>query len=195
MLRALLLAPPGAGKGTQGELLSERFGVRHVATGELFRRHIADETPVGVEAKAFVDAGELVPDDLVTGLVVDSLDADPPLEEFILDGFPRTLAQARAGYEWGTSVGRTFTAVIMLEVPTEELVARLMERGRSSRRSDDGDVEVIRHRLDVYESNTAPLIDYYETRDILLRIDGTGTIDDVAGRIAAELNSSGIRPD
>ncbi len=186
MLRVLLLAPPGAGKGTQGSLLSDRFGIPHLATGDLFRQHIAEATPVGVEAKSYVDAGNLVPDDVVTDLVISSIYTDPPLKEYILDGFPRTLAQARAGYEWARSTGRTFTAVIMLEVPDGELVSRLVERGRQSGRSDDS-IDVIHHRLQVYATNTAPLIDFYVGRGILHRVDGTGSIETVAQRVNHEL--------
>ncbi|MEO6651985.1 MAG: adenylate kinase [Ilumatobacteraceae bacterium] len=191
MVRVLLLAPPGAGKGTQGSLLSHRFGIPHLATGDLFRHHIADATPVGVEAKAYVDVGKLVPDDLVTDLVITTLDTHPPMEGFILDGFPRTLAQARVAYEWARSTGRTFTAVIMLEVPDGELVSRLVERGRQSGRSDDS-LEVIHHRLRVYATHTAPLIEFYEARGILHRVDGTGTISVVAQRINHELTQSGL---
>ncbi len=192
MVRVLLLAPPGAGKGTQGSLLSDRFGIPHLATGDLFRHHIAEATPVGVEAKAYVDAGKLVPDDLVTDLVISSIDTDPPLEEYILDGFPRTLAQARVAYEWARSTGRTFTAVIMLEVPVGELVSRLVERGHESGRSDDS-IDVIHRRLDVYATHTAPLIEFYDARGILHRVDGTGAIDAVAQRINHELTQAGFR--
>lgn len=191
MVRLLLLAPPGAGKGTQGSLLADRFGIPHLATGDLFRHHIAEATAVGVEAKAYVDAGKLVPDDVVTDLVISSIDTDPPLEEYILDGFPRTLTQARVAYEWARSTGRTFTAVIMLEVPVEELVSRLVDRGRQIGRSDDS-LEVIHHRLQVYATHAAPLIEFYDGRGILHRVDGTGTIETVAQRIDNELTQSGF---
>lgn len=191
MFRVLLLAPPGAGKGTQGSMLSERFGIPHLATGDLFRHHIEEATPVGVEAKAYVDAGELVPDELVTDLVLGSLDTDPPLSEYILDGFPRTLPQARVAFEWARSTGRTFTAVIMLEVPVGELVTRLIDRGRESGRSDDS-IDVIHHRLHEYGTRTAPLIEFYESRGILHRVDGTGSIEDVAQRIDVELANAGF---
>lgn len=188
MFRALLLAPPGAGKGTQGERLAERHGVLHLATGDILREHVREGTELGRAAKQHMDEGELVPDDLVIRMILDRIggDGSEPLREFILDGFPRTLPQAKAAYEWGRAYGRTFDAVIMLEVPEDELVRRLLERGRQSGRSDDSE-KVIRNRLRVYEENTAPLVDFYEDRGILLRVDGTGSVDEVTERIEAGL--------
>lgn len=189
MFRALLLAPPGAGKGTQGERLAERHGVPHLATGDLLRDHVSRGTDLGQQARSHMDAGRLVPDDLVIDMVLRKIGGDGQdgiMEDFLLDGFPRTLAQARFAYEWGTQFKRTFHAVIMLEVPEDELVRRLVQRGQEQGRSDDTE-DVIRNRLAVYEENTAPLVDFYEARGILLRIDGTGTVDEVTERIEAEL--------
>ncbi|WP_436795866.1 adenylate kinase [Actinospongicola halichondriae] len=182
MFRALLLAPPGAGKGTQGERLAERHGVPHLATGDLLRDHVARNTELGQAAKEHMDAGGLVPDDLVISMVNEALGGRQPREDFLLDGFPRTLPQAEGAYEWGRNKNRTFHAVIMLDVPEDELVRRLVERGRDSGRSDDTE-DVIRNRLRIYEENTAPLIDFYEERGILLRIDGLGTVDEVTERV------------
>lgn len=186
MFRALLLAPPGAGKGTQGQRLAERHGVPHLATGDILRDHVARGTELGRRAKEFMDQGALVPDALVIDMILECLGGTAPLQEFLLDGFPRTLRQARAAYEWGRAMERTFDAVIMLEVPEDELVRRLLTRGRQAGRSDDT-AEVIRHRLQVYEENTAPLVEFYEGRGILVRIDGTGTVDEVTARIEADL--------
>lgn len=182
MFRALLLAPPGAGKGTQGERLAERHGVPHLATGDLLREHVANGTELGIAAKEHMDAGGLVPDDLVISMVTEALGGRTPIENFLLDGFPRTLAQAKGAYEWGQRKNRTFDVVIMLDVPEDELVRRLVERGQASGRSDDTE-DVIRNRLHVYEENTAPLIDFYDERGILVRIDGLGTVDEVTERI------------
>jgi adenylate kinase len=187
VFRALLLAPPGAGKGTQGERLAARHGVPHLATGDLLRDHVARGTDLGREAKAHMDAGRLVPDHLVIDMVLRRISGDgEPLEDFLLDGFPRSLAQARFAYEWGVQNKRTFHAVIMLEVPEDELVRRLVQRGKETGRSDDTE-DVIRNRLAVYEDSTAPLIGFYEARGILLRVDGTGTVDEVTERIEAGL--------
>ena len=187
MFRALLLAPPGAGKGTQGEQLAQRHGVPHLAAGDILRRHVAEGTELGLAAKEHMDRGGLVPDGLVIDMILDRLGGDEPLEDFLLDGFPRTVRQARAAFEWGSAMGRTFDAVIMLEVPEPELVRRLVERGEASGRSDDTE-DVIRQRLLVYEENTAPLVDYYDDRGILLRVDGTGSVDEVTERIEAGLS-------
>lgn len=187
MFRALLLAPPGAGKGTQGERLAERHDVPHLATGDLLREHVARGTDLGEQARSHMDAGRLVPDDLVIDMVLREIGNDgDPLQDFLLDGFPRTLAQARFAYEWGLQFKRTFHAVIMLEVPEPELVRRLVQRGEEQGRSDDTE-DVIRNRLRVYEENTAPLVEFYEARGILLRVDGTGSVDEVTERIEAQL--------
>jgi adenylate kinase len=186
LFRALLLAPPGAGKGTQGERLAERHGVPHLATGDILRDHVARDTELGRAAKEHMDAGGLVPDVLVIEMIVEEIGGTEPLKDFLLDGFPRTLRQAKAAYEWGSAMNRTFDAVIMLEVPEDELVRRLLERGQQSGRSDDTE-DVIRNRLRVYDENTAPLVDFYEERGILLRIDGLGTVEEVTDRIEAGL--------
>lgn len=187
MLRALLLAPPGAGKGTQGERLAQVYGVPHLATGDLLRRHVAEATPLGSEAKGFMDRGELLPDRLVVDVIADRIAGPRPLAGFVLDGFPRTLTQARQSYEWGRLRGRTFHAVISLQVPEDELVRRLVERGRSSGRTDDTE-ETIRHRLAVYAEHTAPLLDFYRGRDILVEVDGTGPVPEVTARIRDALS-------
>ena len=187
MLRALLLAPPGAGKGTQGDRLAEVYDVPHLATGDLLRRHVAEGTPLGLEAKQFMDRGELVPDRLVVDLVARHLSGPEPLPGFVLDGFPRTLPQAKTAYDWGRAHDRTFHAVISLDVPEDELVRRLLERGRHSGRTDDTD-DTIRHRLAVYAENTRPLLDFYRDRGVLLEIDGTGEIDDVTRRVRDALD-------
>ena len=187
MLRALLLAPPGAGKGTQGDRLAELYDVPHLATGDMLREHVAENTPVGVEAKRYMDRGELVPDRLVVELVARHLAAPEPLPGFVLDGFPRTLAQAKTAYHWGREHDRTFHGVISLDVPEDELVRRLLERGRRSGRTDDTD-ETIRNRLAVYEQNTQLLLDFYRDRGVLLEIDGTGDVDEVTKRIRAALD-------
>ena len=187
MLRALLLAPPGAGKGTQGDRLAEVYDVPHLATGDLLRRHVAEGTPVGLEAKHYMDRGELVPDRVVVDLVARHLSGPEPLPGFVLDGFPRTLPQAKTAYDWGRAHDRTFHAVISLDVPEDELVRRLLERGRHSGRTDDTD-DTIRHRLAVYAENTRPLLDFYRDRGVLLEIDGTGEIDDVTRRVRDALD-------
>ena len=187
MLRALLLAPPGAGKGTQGDRLAEVYDVPHLATGDMLRRHVAEHTPVGLEAKRFMDGGELVPDRLVVDLVARHLAGPEPLPGFVLDGFPRTLPQAKTAYDWGRAHDRTFDAVVSLDVPEDELVRRLLERGRRAGRTDDTE-DTIRRRLTVYKKNTQPLLDFYRDRGVLLEIDGTGTVEEVTTRIRDALD-------
>ena len=188
MLRALLLAPPGAGKGTQGDRLAQLYGVPHLATGDMLREHVAKGTPVGEEARHYMEGGELVPDRIVLELVRETLGEPEPRDGYVLDGFPRTLAQARTAHEWGTAHGRTFHKVISLEVPEEELVRRILERGRASGRMDDNE-ETVRRRLQVYRESTQPLLDYYRDRGILAEVDGTGSIDEVTDRIKQVLDT------
>jgi adenylate kinase len=185
-LRALLLAPPGAGKGTQGALLAERFDVPHLATGDLLRQHVAEGTEIGREAQEYMERGDLVPDALVVSLVVACIAGPEPLEGYVLDGFPRTLEQAEAAFRWGSERGRTFHAVISLHVSEEELVRRLLDRGAAAGRVDDTE-DTIRARLHVYEAKTKPLEGFYEARGILLEVDGTGEVEDVFARIVAAL--------
>jgi adenylate kinase len=181
-LRALLLAPPGAGKGTQGERLAKIYDVPHLATGEMLREHVARGTPVGRQVQDHLEGGDLVPDAVVSQLVIDRISDPPVLDGFVLDGFPRTRAQAEAAFEWGSARDRTFDAVVFLKVPDDEIVRRLLLRGRP-----DDTEETIRHRLAVYETNTKPLLDFYRSRRILLDVDGTGDVDEVTERILGAL--------
>lgn len=192
MLRALLLAPPGAGKGTQGQRLAEEYGIAHLATGDLLRQHVAEATVLGVEAKGFMDRGELVPDRLVVSLILAALTAEDR-SGFVLDGFPRTLEQAAQSYEWGRAKRSTFHAVISLAVEEDELVRRLVERGLASGRSDDNEV-TIRNRLRVYDESTRPLLDFYRGRGILVEVDGAGPVPEVTDRICAALDPVLGRP-
>jgi adenylate kinase len=187
VLRALLLAPPGAGKGTQGERLSKLYDVPHLATGDALRGQVAEGTPLGTEAQAYLEKGELVPDRLVLDMVLKLLSQPQPLEGFILDGFPRTLRQAQTAFNWGQANGRTFHSVISLDVPEEELVRRLVERGQAEGRLDDNE-DTIRHRLQVYKDSTEPLLDFYRSRGILVEVDGTGPPEEVTDRIKTEVD-------
>lgn len=182
MLRALFIAPPGAGKGTQGPRLALLHGAPYIATGDILREHVAKGDPLGLAAKSYMERGELVPDDLVVEMVRNIVAVPPPLPGFVLDGFPRTLNQATAAHEWGKDNSRTFHAVISLVVPQEESVRRMLARSQQGDRSDDV-LDTIMHRLKVYDDETQPLLDYYRDRGILLEIDGIGTVDEVAGRI------------
>jgi len=186
VLRALFIAPPGAGKGTQGPRLAELHAVPYVATGDMLREHVTRGDDLGQAAQSYMVRGELVPDDLVNEMVRNAI-AVPGLPGFVLDGFPRTLTQATAAHEWGRDNDRTFHAVIALVVPEDESVRRMLARSQQSDRSDDV-LDTIMHRLKVYDDETQPLLDYYRDRGILVEIDGVGTVDDVSSRIDAALH-------
>jgi adenylate kinase len=181
-LRALLLAPPGAGKGTQGVRLAEAYGVPHLSTGDILREEVAAGTPLGAEAKGYMDRGELVPDRLIVDLITDRIEGNSDTDGFVLDGFPRSMPQALAAYDYAREREGTFHAAISLDVPDDELVRRLIERGRLTGRSDDNEDTILR-RLKVYSENTAPLEDFYRGRKILLEVDGTGPVDEVTQRL------------
>lgn len=183
MLNIVLFGPPGAGKGTQSELMKEKFSLIHLSTGDILRSEIKDGTELGMEAKKLMDAGKLVPDSVVIGMIRHKLEHHADANGFIFDGFPRTEAQAVSLDELLSELNDSITTMISLEVPEEELIARLLERGKSSGRSDDQNEDVIKDRLEVYEKQTAVLKNYYQKQGKLQSIHGIGTIDEVFGRI------------
>jgi len=177
-----MLGAPGAGKGTQGVRIAESYGARHVSTGDLLRAQVRDGTERGRQAQPYMDRGDLVPDELILGMVLeDVLGRDSP-PSYVLDGFPRTVAQATAAYDQAVRAERTLHAVLFLEIGHDELVRRLEERGRAEGRVDD-DEGTVRHRIAEYEEKTLPLLDYYDGRDILLRVDAVGAVEEVTARI------------
>ena len=176
-MRVVLLGPPGAGKGTQAVRLAEKLGVPHISTGELFRHNISNGTALGVRAKQYMDAGELVPSDLTNALVDDRLGEEDVAGGFILDGFPRTIDQAEALHDMLERRGLKLDAVLELRVPEEVLINRLMSRGRA-----DDTEDVIRNRFRVYRDETAPLLDYYENQHELKTVEAVGDLDEVFER-------------
>ena len=178
--KLLMLGPPGAGKGTQAIRLAKAIGVPHLSTGDMLRSNVANDTELGRQAKAFMEAGDLVPDELVTAMVIDRLGQDDAACGYLLDGYPRNPAQAESLVEaFGEGV---LELALLLEVDAEELVQRLVLRGQEQGRSDDTE-DVIRNRLAVYEEQTAPLVEYYESAGRLARVDGLGTIPEIFGRV------------
>jgi adenylate kinase len=178
-VRLVLLGPPGAGKGTQAELLSDKLGVPHISTGNLFRANISQQTPLGREAQKYLDAGNLVPSD-VTNRMVESRIAEPDaVNGFVLDGYPRTVDQAEALEKMLKESGHALDAVLSFEVPEETLVERLVERGRTSGRSDDNET-IIRNRMNVYREETEPLLEHYD--GLVVAVDGVGEIAEVNTR-------------
>jgi len=191
--RLLILGPPGAGKGTQSARLLETYSIPAIATGDIFRQNIKDETPLGVEVKAIVDAGDYVPDSLTNALVKSRLEEQDALDGFLLDGYPRTLEQVSYLDGLLKAKSRSLDAVIQLVADQEEVVARLRKRAIAQGRTDDTE-EAIRHRQQVYSRETTPLIAVYRDRDLLIEVDGLGEIDDVSSRISEALSSRGIVP-
>jgi adenylate kinase len=192
MVRMLLVGPPGAGKGTQASQLSEAYGIPAISTGDIFRANVRDETPLGVEAKGYMDRGEYVPDSLTNALVADRLTADDCEPGFLLDGYPRTVDQVRALDEVLASQGNTLNAVVELVADPDVVVERILKRALDSGRSDDADETIIRSRLALYARETAPLIDVYGSRGILVSVDGIGEITAVTQRIRDALANLGV---
>jgi adenylate kinase len=181
-VRLVLVGPPGAGKGTQAVRLAERLDVPHISTGDLFRANLTQETPLGREAKRYMDAGDLVPDSVTVEMVRERLTHDDAAKGFILDGFPRTISQATALSDLLTERGEDIDAVVEFQVPEEELVQRLLGRGRT-----DDTEDVIRRRQEVYRRETAPLLDHY--RDRLVTIDALGSVEEITDRVSEALRS------
>ena len=185
MINIVLFGAPGCGKGTQSKLLEERFGLSHISTGEIIRGEIAAQTPLGVQMQACISRGELAPDQLVIDIVTDYIDNHRDANGNIFDGFPRTTPQAEAFDKILTERDLKVDVMIYMEVPTEELVQRILLRGQSSGRADDANEEVIRNRIKVYNDQTAVVADYYSAQGKYEAVDGVGTLDEVFDRICA----------
>ena len=181
-----MLAPPGAGKGTQGERIASRYGVPHISSGEIFRDETARKTPLGQELSGFLERGDLVPDDLVLSLIRDRVvAASQGSGGYILDGFPRNLAQAEAAADIGRETNTSAQAVVYLDAPADVLIGRLTGRGEA--RADDSEA-VARHRLEVYSQHTKPLVDYYASRGVLVKVDAAEPVDAVSQQIFSALD-------
>lgn len=180
-MRLMLLGPPGAGKGTQAAKIAEAYAIPHISTGDIFRANVKNETPLGQEAKGFMDRGDLVPDDVVNRMVFDRLTEDDTAGGYILDGYPRTVQQATELDGFLGERGEALDAVLRFDVGKDELVARLLGRAEEEGRADDTE-EVIRNRLAVYEEQTKPLEDYYAKRGLLHDVEAVGEIDTITKR-------------
>lgn len=186
-MRLIIMGPPGAGKGTQAKFIADHFGIPAVSTGDIFRANVSQGTPLGVEAKRFMDAGEYVPDEVTNLMVrnrIDEPDAEPG---FLLDGYPRTLAQVEELDGMIKFTGHALDAVVVLTVDQDEIVSRLLQRAQIEGRADDTE-EVIRRRQVLYAEQTEPLIEVYRERGLLVEIDGMGEVDDVTKRIFEALD-------
>lgn len=186
-LRMLLLGPPGAGKGTQAQLIVERLGIPQISTGEMLRAAVAAGTDVGKQAKAFMDAGKLVTDEIVIGVARERLDQDDARKGFILDGFPRTVAQAEALDAMLAGMGVALERCVAITVAEDELVRRLLERAEIEGRSDDNE-DSIRIRMAEYREKTEPLVAYYRAKGVLAEVDGLGPVEKIASRVEKALS-------
>ena len=188
MLNIILFGPPGSGKGTQSEKLIAAYGLKHLSTGDLLRSEIAGATPLGLEAKKFMDRGELVPDEVVIGMISAALDNNPQAKGFLFDGFPRTRAQSEALDQLLTQKHTSIGVVLALEVGEEELVKRLLHRGLTSGRSDDNNETVVRARIVEYHKKTSAVADYYQAFDKVVKIKGEGTVEQIFDALCSEIN-------
>ncbi|MEY2630990.1 MAG: adenylate kinase [Bacteroidota bacterium] len=183
MINIVLFGKPGAGKGTQAEFLKEKYNLTHLSTGDIFRYNIKNDTALGQLAKTYMDKGDLVPDEVTIQMLQSEVDKNPQSAGFLFDGFPRTLAQAEALDQFLEAKGQNITATVALEADDNILVARLLERGKTSGRPDDQDEEKIRNRYQEYNEKTAPLMDYYKAQGKFHAVNGIGTIEEVTERL------------
>jgi adenylate kinase len=183
MINIVLFGKPGAGKGTQAEFLKEKYNLVHLSTGDIFRFNIKNDTELGKLAKTYMDKGDLVPDELTINMLQSEVDKNPDAAGFLFDGFPRTIAQAEALDSFLENKGQNITATVALEADDNILVARLLERGKTSGRPDDQDEEKIRNRYEEYNQKTAPLMNYYKNQGKFYAVDGIGTIAEVNDRL------------
>ena len=189
MINLILFGPPGSGKGTQAAKLVDKYQLLHISTGDLFRYEIGNSTPLGLEAKSFMDRGMLVPDSVTIGMLRNKVEANPDVAGYIFDGFPRTIPQSEALNALMAESDQRISKLIMLEVPDEELVVRLMERGKSSGRPDDANENVIHRRIDVYKAETSPVFDFYAEYNLSIKINGVGSKTEIFERLCAEIDS------
>lgn len=188
MFNVILFGPPGSGKGTQSEKLMEKFGLKHLSTGDLLRSEIAKKTPLGVEAQNFMNKGQLVPDEVVIGMISTVLDENIENSGFLFDGFPRTSAQAEALDRLLDLKKSCISVMIALDVSEEELINRLVKRGKTSGRADDDNENVIRARIIEYRNKTEAVADYYKKFDKVVVVKGEGTVDEIFENLCKQIN-------
>ena len=188
MINLILFGPPGSGKGTQAAKLVDKYELLHISTGDLFRYEIGNKTPLGIKAKSYIDQGELVPDEVTVGMLRNKVEANPDVKGYIFDGFPRTIPQCEALDALLAERGEAVSKLIMLDVPDEEIIKRILERGKTSGRADDLNQEVIQNRIDVYKSETTPVYDYYAAKGKAAKVYGVGSIEEIFGRLCAEID-------
>jgi adenylate kinase len=193
MLNIVLFGPPGAGKGTQSERIIKKYGLTHISTGELLRKHMCEGTALGKTAQKYIDDGRLVPDELVIEMVELKIDENKNTNGFIFDGFPRTVIQAGALDDLLKRKNQDITIMIALEVKDEELIKRLLERGKTSGRSDDQNIDRINTRIKVYEKETMPVIKYYIKQGKFSPVNGVGSIEDIFSNICEIIDQKAMQ--
>ena len=189
MLNIVLFGPPGAGKGTQANLLIEKYNLVHLSTGDILRGEITAGTKLGLEAKSLMDRGDLVPDEVVIGMISSKLDNNPDANGFIFDGFPRTAAQATTLDSLLEEKETSISAMLSLKVEDDELIRRLLSRGQDSGRADDKNENIIANRINEYNNKTAPLKDFYASQNKLSEIEGLGSVEDIAEKLNTVIDS------
>lgn len=188
MFNLILFGPPGSGKGTQSEKLIKKYNLIHLSTGDLLRHEITNQTPLGLEAQYFMNMGQLVPDEVVIGMINFALDNNPEVAGFLFDGFPRTNAQAEALDKLLENKNISIDVMLALEVPEEELVKRLLKRGETSGRPDDHNRDVIRARIVEYNKKTTAVAEHYQKKDKVVLINGVGTVEEIFERLSKEID-------
>lgn len=189
MINLILFGPPGSGKGTQAEMLEKKYQLHHISTGDLFRNEIKMGSELGLKAKSYMDKGDLVPDEITIGLLKNKLESFTDGKGFLLDGFPRTEDQAIALDGLMKLLHLNLSYLLALEVPEDEVVARILNRGKTSGRSDDNDTAIIKNRFETYEEVTCPVFKHYEKQGKTIRVDGVGAIDTIFHRLCAEIEN------
>jgi adenylate kinase len=188
MLNLILFGPPGSGKGTQAAKLVEKYNLVHISTGDLFRYEMGNNTPLGLEAKRYMNEGKLVPDEVTIGMLKNKVLAHPEAQGFIFDGFPRTITQSEALDHLMAELNQDIASLIALEVNDEEIVQRLLNRGKTSGRADDNDEEVIRKRMTVYRQETTPVFEYYGQQEKSIALNGMGEVDEIFDSLCNEID-------
>lgn len=189
MINLVLFGPPGSGKGTQSVKLQEKYNLMHISTGDLFRMHISNKTELGTLAKSYMDKGDLVPDEVTIGMMNDKIESHPDAGGFIFDGFPRTAKQAEALDQFLNNRNTPISKMIALNVDNEELVKRLLNRGKDSGRPDDQNEEIIRNRIAVYNEKTLPVASYYDNQCKYVAVEGVGTIDEIFSKLCVVIDN------
>ncbi len=192
MKNFVLFGKPGSGKGTQAEHLSRKYELYHISTGDLFRKNISHNTELGLLAKSYMDKGELVPDEVTIKMLENEIEENSKSRGFLFDGFPRTIAQAESLDKFLHSINMEINATIALEVDEKELISRIIDRGKTSNRSDDQDIEKIQNRFDEYNKKTSTLIKYYKDQEKFFEVNGHGSVDEITNRLFDLIDSFNI---